>query len=999
MDLAFNASGTLDLEEEIGPLDMELGGNLGGDFTAYSLSSSGTVGNRLHGNYGFELDATGDLGRVDIDSLELESDSVDLTGSAKLDWRDELDAELVLAAVQLDPSAWLDEWPQSLLLSGQAVLTLADDLLQVSGLEIGNPEMDMFLHGSGSFGLQEEILSADIGWTGLNWPLNTPQPEIVSPSGRLRLDGRLDAWSALAEIEIEARDLPPGTLRAEGAGNSERADIKIIDGRVLGGEFAGLAHVDWGANGSWSAQVSASDIEAASITSGLLGSLNTRLEARGQAEPFGLELDILEFDSSYGDVPVTAIGRLRMDQSRLEFEELMVRAEDSRLEINGDAMGPQGLQFSASISELGIISANLGGAINADGRLSLAEADPWLEMGMRGESLELEGAPLLDQFSLLVSREPGGQSATFDAQVNGLDLSTSLAGGFAGTAKPFSQRTWRGNLKTLELEDDGQPYLSLVTPAELEVTAEKLALGPACLGAMQDSRACLEMDWKPGGLFSATAELEQASLKLVELFLTTGLEFSQVARGEIQWQTDFELPASGFASIQLSPGDIRLRDSSEILFRTGEGHVGFRLQDGRIFSGNFDLPLPGQGEIDLDFSVENLASGLESGLDGRLVINLADIDPIADVLPLLDRAAGRFTVDLQLSGTTGNPFFTGHMGLADGLLANDTIGLRLDDIQLAGEVLGNDETQLEGSFNTVKGSGRLQADLDLSQVFDPRLELNVEGEDLTLFDSPDLKLVASPDIRLEWRDDILGIHGKVLVPSARIAPRVMPQATVSQSPDLVVVAGEIPGSQAEAEEEETIAIRGNLEVTLGEKVHLDLDVAEAKIGGSVTFSWYDDLLPMANGSYGLEGEILAYGQLLQITRGNIGFPGVPADNPHLNVRAERRIYGNSEVRRAGLFVTGTLRRPVLEPYTDPATNRERAQTLLITGSDFNMETGVGAVDIGTYIAPRIWVSYGIGVFEDENVVSIRYDLGRNWGVKATSGQRQTGVDMSYTIDQ
>jgi autotransporter translocation and assembly factor TamB len=47
----------------------------------------------------------------------------------------------------------------------------------------------------------------------------------------------------------------------------------------------------------------------------------------------------------------------------------------------------------------------------------------------------------------------------------------------------------------------------------------------------------------------------------------------------------------------------------------------------------------------------------------------------------------------------------------------------------------------------------------------------------------------------------------------------------------------------------------------------------------------------------------------------------------------------------------------------------------------------------------VFVSYGIGVFEDENVISIRYDLGRNWGVKATSGERQTGVDMSYTIER
>ncbi len=136
-----------------------------------------------------------------------------------------------------------------------------------------------------------------------------------------------------------------------------------------------------------------------------------------------------------------------------------------------------------------------------------------------------------------------------------------------------------------------------------------------------------------------------------------------------------------------------------------------------------------------------------------------------------------------------------------------------------------------------------------------------------------------------------------------------------------------------------------------------------------------------------------------ITEGTISFPGVPADNPHLDIRAERRIYGNSEIHRAGVFVNGTLKSMVVEPYTDPMTTRERAQTLLITGSDFNMERGVGAVDIGTYIAPRIYVSYGIGIFEDENVISLRYDLGRRWGIKVTSGQRTTGVDINYVIER
>ena len=37
--------------------------------------------------------------------------------------------------------------------------------------------------------------------------------------------------------------------------------------------------------------------------------------------------------------------------------------------------------------------------------------------------------------------------------------------------------------------------------------------------------------------------------------------------------------------------------------------------------------------------------------------------------------------------------------------------------------------------------------------------------------------------------------------------------------------------------------------------------------------------------------------------------------------------------------------------------------LLLTGSDFNYEEGVGAVDFGTYIAPKVYASYGIGLFD------------------------------------
>jgi translocation and assembly module TamB len=216
---------------------------------------------------------------------------------------------------------------------------------------------------------------------------------------------------------------------------------------------------------------------------------------------------------------------------------------------------------------------------------------------------------------------------------------------------------------------------------------------------------------------------------------------------------------------------------------------------------------------------------------------------------------------------------------------------------------------------------------------------------------------------------------------------------------VVVVAGEMPVVEQDFLEENAVSMGGKLELELGDEVVIDLDLAQIRVTGKTEFAWTNEMIPIANGNFDVSGEIQAYGQFLRVTQGRIGFPGVPADNPHLNIRAEREIFGNSQIRRAGLMVAGTLRRPLIEAYTVPMTNKERAQTLLVTGSDFNFEQGVGAVDVGMYVLPRLYVSYGIGVFEDGNVLKARFDIGRGFGIRATSGQRETGLDVSYTVER
>ena len=49
--------------------------------------------------------------------------------------------------------------------------------------------------------------------------------------------------------------------------------------------------------------------------------------------------------------------------------------------------------------------------------------------------------------------------------------------------------------------------------------------------------------------------------------------------------------------------------------------------------------------------------------------------------------------------------------------------------------------------------------------------------------------------------------------------------------------------------------------------------------------------------------------------------------------------------------------------------------------------------------PRLFVSYGVGIFDRDNVISARYDLARGFGIKMSSGDNASGVDLSYRFER
>ena len=67
----------------------------------------------------------------------------------------------------------------------------------------------------------------------------------------------------------------------------------------------------------------------------------------------------------------------------------------------------------------------------------------------------------------------------------------------------------------------------------------------------------------------------------------------------------------------------------------------------------------------------------------------------------------------------------------------------------------------------------------------------------------------------------------------------------------------------------------------------------------------------------------------------------------------------------------------------------------IEGSDSGDEA---ALVVGSYLTPRLYVSYGVGLVESLNSLNLRYQISERWQLKAVSGVNQ-GADFLYSIER
>jgi translocation and assembly module TamB len=65
----------------------------------------------------------------------------------------------------------------------------------------------------------------------------------------------------------------------------------------------------------------------------------------------------------------------------------------------------------------------------------------------------------------------------------------------------------------------------------------------------------------------------------------------------------------------------------------------------------------------------------------------------------------------------------------------------------------------------------------------------------------------------------------------------------------------------------------------------------------------------------------------------------------------------------------------------------------------NEMIGGSALTIGEYLSPRLYLSYGVGLFEPGEVIALRYKLSDDVGVRVQRGSEETRAGVEYRIER
>lgn len=709
-----------------------------------------------------------------------------------------------------------------------------------------------------------------------------------------------------------------------------------------------------------------------------------------------------------GGGSVAAKGRV---SGPMKTPRIQATADGQGLRFGTTTVGQAAVVADVDLSPSGtvVLDLNSTGVISGENRID--------ELTVRGR-----GQRSSHQLALAARNEMGR-----------LDL--ALAGGLTGTT------AWRGQIRQLDLRARQTGDWSLVRPAELAASPESVALQGFCWQS-GGAQLCADGGWAQDGAWNVDSTVANLSINRFQDFLPTDLEVTGDINGKVRARGNGAVLASADVDLRPGPGEIRFPgdEGRMMAFRYEQGVIQAQAGAGGQGVATANIALVDVGSLTARLNIPRLAKGTpiqSQPLSGRIDVNLANLAFLEGFVPDLNDPAGSLVGGYELSGTVGDPRFVGQARLANAKADVPRLGIELRDLQLSAVGDGTGALAIDGSVRSGKGTLRIQGRAGPPGRSGPTtpIRLAITGRNVQAMDTEEIKLAVSPDLDVVYEKSLLRVTGDVRVPSADIEMEKRgEQGPVAASKDVVFV-----NAGQDAPPDPDAAVYARIRVILGDDVEMNVLGLKAKPSGSILIVEEPGKVTRGTGELELkEGTFKAYGQDLTIERGRVIFAGGPINNPGLDVRAFRRADDGTV---AGINAKGTLESPEVTLWSDPPMGQSEALAYLLLGRPLNQASpqegdrlanaatslglrggnllakrlaarfgleearieSDGSLDqaslvVGKYLSPRLYVTYGIGLFEPVNTFRIRYLIDDQWTLQAESGEG-TSADILYVVER
>ncbi len=438
-----------------------------------------------------------------------------------------------------------------------------------------------------------------------------------------------------------------------------------------------------------------------------------------------------------------------------------------------------------------------------------------------------------------------------------------------------------------------------------------------------------------------------------------------------------------------------------------------------------------------------LAIAPSGTLDGDIALEFAALQWLEALVPALRQVEGRVSGVALIGGSLDEPHLGGTLNLQDGALQVPALGIALEAIN-ASLVADNDERlALQGEARSGTGALRFFSDVEAPFSDTPTLRLQLDGDNFTLAERPELRMAISPQLAIEASPQGVHVSGNLLLPLLDVRITSLPESAIDVSADTVLVTQPEEGpavrnaATSSLRPLENLPLTAEVSVQLGEAVHFAGWGLDTDLNGALEITQRATGAPLTYGELTVrQGSYQTYGRTLTIEHGKLLFFG-SYDNPALDIRATRE----AEDVKVGVQMNGTLRNIRSQLFSTPTLPDGDIIAVMLTGrplaevgsQDSNALVGAitslginqgqnltnqirnqlgldtlaisstgdvanSSLTLGKYLTPRIFIQYGIGLFETESTLAVDYTVSERVKLEAKSGSTQS-LDITYTVER